>query len=66
MKVTNGDKVCIFFCAEHPYIVHRSVGSDHGETIETLVGRTYVHGIMDGEAFALSADEVEETAFALS
>jgi hypothetical protein len=44
-----GDEVCVLFGMEVPFILRRASGFQ--EEAYHLVGESYVHGIMDGEAF---------------
>jgi hypothetical protein len=49
-----GDMICIIFGAIAPYVLRR-----HSEKRFELVGETYVHGIMDGEAMEMGLEEEE-------
>jgi hypothetical protein len=49
-----GDAICIIFGAIAPYILRR-----HPDKRYELMGETYVHGIMDGEAMQMGLEEEE-------
>jgi hypothetical protein len=56
-----GDIVCVFFGAQVPFVL-RSIDLDQGSTERyQLVGESYIHGIMDGQAFGLDYDETDFT-----
>jgi hypothetical protein len=47
-----GDRICLLFGAQVPFVIREHANSDGNMTIEKrwrLVGECYVHGIMDGE-----------------
>ena len=47
-----GDRICLFFGAQVPFLIRKHANGDGNMTVEKtwrLVGECYVHGIMDGE-----------------
>ncbi|KAI0414228.1 heterokaryon incompatibility protein-domain-containing protein [Xylaria grammica] len=48
MPVRVGDKICIFFGGKVPFLLRQQPSSN----LFTLVGETYIHGIMKGAAMA--------------
>lgn len=59
-----GDTVAVAFYCPTPYVLRRRGGGDGGRW--GLVGESYVHGIMYGEALSLFSDgQVQETSWIL-
>lgn len=62
---TIGDRVCVFYGAQVPFVLNASSPSG-GSDEYRLCGECYVHGMMYGEALdALDAGEVEHKVFRL-
>ncbi len=53
-KSENGDLICIFYGCSVPVALRRMVDRVTDEEYFTFIGECYVHGIMEGEAFALA------------
>ena len=54
-NIRSGDLICIFSFAKTAHILRCS--SDRSQTTYTLVGETYVHGMMNGEMESLIVEE---------
>lgn len=62
VDINVGDTVAVAFYCPAPYVLRRRGGGDGGRW--GLVGETYVHGIMYGEALSLFSDgRVQETSW---
>jgi hypothetical protein len=48
-----GDVIAVLYGANVPFIIRKAGQTENGETCWKLVGDSYVHGIMDGEAVSL-------------
>ena len=48
------DFICILYGCSVPVVLRRMVDPVTDEEFFTFIGECYVHGIMDGEAFALA------------
>ncbi|KAI0601934.1 heterokaryon incompatibility protein-domain-containing protein [Biscogniauxia sp. FL1348] len=57
-----GDRVCILFGGDAPYLIRPDDGSMLNESAESLscqlVGECYIHGIMDGEMMHLAGKDI--------
>jgi hypothetical protein len=49
-----GDKICLFFGAQVPFLVRKTE-----DGLYQFVGECYVHGIMDGEVMRAATDNEE-------
>jgi hypothetical protein len=57
-SIKAGDMVCIFKTAPVPLVLRPpSLAGESEHGAYTLVGEAYVHGIMNGEAFFMAAQE---------
>lgn len=53
------DLICILYGCSVPVVLRRMVDPVNDEEYFTFIGECYVHGIMDGEAFALARSRVD-------
>jgi hypothetical protein len=60
-KAEVGDHIAVFFGADTPFVIRRSIKADEDRDLTTvLLGESYVHGMMNGEIFDRGAQLLYE------